>query len=93
MFWEVPFFPVTGTYTIYHIDKNREILQINNEIKNSTSSKYNYLSIPFNSTSIKFRIGNLSLDDAGYYTGGPGQNILCFECGVVLIVYGTDLFP
>lgn len=52
MFWEVPFFPVTGTYTIYHIDKNREILQINNEIKNSTSSKYNYLSIPFNSTSI-----------------------------------------
>uniref|UniRef100_A0A8W8MYY8 Ig-like domain-containing protein n=1 Tax=Magallana gigas TaxID=29159 RepID=A0A8W8MYY8_MAGGI len=93
MFWEVPFFPVTGTYTIYHIDKNREILQINNEIKNSTSSKYNYLSIPFNSTSIKFRIGNLSLDDAGYYTGGPGQNILCFECGVVLIVYGKPLKP
>lgn len=84
---------MTGTYQIYNIDKNKTILNINKGTKNSTSSKYKYLSIPFNSTSIKFIIGNLSLDDAGYYTGGPGQNILCFECGVALIVYGIDLFP
>lgn len=90
IFWNVTFFPASGTYTIYHMDNNSEILKINNAIKYNTSSKYNYLSNPFNSTSIKFKISNLTLDDAGYYTGGTDLNTLCLECGVVLIVNGSD---
>lgn len=92
IFWNVPSFPRTGTYTINNRDKNNDILKIDDKIIYNTSSKYEYLSIPFNSTSIKFRISNLTLDDAGYYTGGADSRSQCLECSVVVIVHGKGTF-
>lgn len=94
IFWNINYFPQTGIYRVYHMDRNGgEIIVINWEIQYNTSSKYDYISKPYNSTIIKFRINNLTVDDAGYYTGGESKTSLCSGCGVVLIVYGRPTKP
>ena len=89
--WTTPFFPKTGDYTIYHINKaNRSIIQVTSKKVTPDIKKYEYLSQPLNSTNITFMIRNITLDDAGYYAGGPREEDAWSGGGVVLIVLGES---
>lgn len=52
------------------------------------SSKYEYLSKPYNSVDISFEIRNITLYDAGYYNSGVSTENAQSSGGVVLIVNG-----
>ena len=56
----------------------------------TNNNKYEYLSQPLNSTNITFMIRDITLDDAGYYAGGPKAEAASSGGGVVLIVLGES---
>ena len=89
--WTTPYFPQTGDYTIYHTNKaNRSIIQVTSKKVTPDIKKYEYLSQPLNSTNITFMIRDITLDDAGYYSGGPHTENAWSGGGVVLIVLGES---
>ena len=90
--WCATYFPQAGNYHIYYMGKQigdiREIIVFS---KNSTvtyESKYRYISQSDNSKNITFEIKNISLEDAGYYTGGTNKESV--GDGVYLIVLGMS---
>lgn len=56
--------------------------------EDSQSTKYTYITRPYDSTNITFEIRNITLDDAGYYNGGTLADAAWSGGGVVLIVSG-----
>lgn len=90
--WTAAYFPITGQYNVYYTYReHRTIFSI---ISNSgvwygeitMSTKYIYLTRPFNSTKIMFEIRDVTLDDAGYYNGGTEVGAAWSGGGVVLVV-------
>lgn len=68
--WDVSYFPLGG-YQIYHTVKNSNvILTVNHNGPRESDIKYQYLTRPYNSTNVMFEIKDVTLDDAGYYSGG-----------------------
>lgn len=55
------------------------------------STKYSYVTKPYNSTNIMFEIRDISRNDAGYYNGGVGADAARSSGGVVLIVLGKQI--
>nr|XP_034322748.1 carcinoembryonic antigen-related cell adhesion molecule 5 [Crassostrea gigas] len=89
--WTAPFFPVAGRYLVYHTYReNRTIFSVRSSGVSyggyNQSTKYTYLTRPFASTNIMFKIRNITLDDAGYYNGGSWAGSAWSGGGVVLIV-------
>lgn len=88
--WTAPFFPLAGHYFVYH--KNITIISISSSgVKyggDTMSTKYSYLTRPFTSTNIMFEIGDITVDDAGYYNGETSAAAALSGSGVVLIVSG-----
>lgn len=85
------FFPVSGQYKVYHsYGESKDIFNIGKSkvsYGNETiSTKYTYLTRPFNSTDIKFEVRDITLEDAGYYNDGAMAEAAYGEGGVVLIV-------
>lgn len=95
--WTAAFFPITGQYNVYHIYKvNQTIFQIEREGisygSHNVSNKYRYITRPYNSVNISFEIRHTTVDDAGYYAGGPTADSAWSGGGVVLIVSGKFFF-
>ena len=91
--WTAPFFPQAGDYNIYHTNEknnSKSIIQVTSDNVTTRVDKYEYLSQPFNSTDIMFMIRDITLDDAGYYTGGIKEEDARSGGGVVLIVFGES---
>lgn len=89
--WSIPYFPKSGGYTIFHMEKRiadfRRIIEFSSGNTSKTDrSKYRYISQSDNSTNISFEIKNISLEDAGYYTSGPSTGEVVN--GYYLIVVG-----
>uniref|UniRef100_K1QHH4 Ig-like domain-containing protein n=1 Tax=Magallana gigas TaxID=29159 RepID=K1QHH4_MAGGI len=89
--WTAAFFPITGQYNVYHTYKvNKTIFQLQNEGilygGHNVSNKYRYITRPYNSVNISFEIRHTTVDDAGYYAGGPTADSAWSGGGVVLIV-------
>ncbi|XP_052692711.1 uncharacterized protein LOC128170990 [Crassostrea angulata] len=89
--WTAPFFPVAGRYLVYHTYReNRTIFSVRSSGVSyggyNQSTKYTYLTRPFASTNIMFKIRDITLDDAGYYNGGSWAGAAWSGGGVVLIV-------
>uniref|UniRef100_A0A8W8MRY2 Ig-like domain-containing protein n=1 Tax=Magallana gigas TaxID=29159 RepID=A0A8W8MRY2_MAGGI len=96
--WTALFFPLAGQYFAYHTYReNRTIFSVrSNGVRYgiyNQSTKYTYLTRPFNSTNIMFEIKDITLDDAGYYNGGTGAGAAWSGGGVVLIVKGKPSKP
>ena len=88
--WSTAYFPKAGTYEIYHSNANvpRMIIRVSStRVHVFNTQKYKYTSLP-NSTNISFEIMNITLGDAGYYTGGKQLNDACSGGGIVVIVLG-----
>uniref|UniRef100_A0A8W8P403 Ig-like domain-containing protein n=1 Tax=Magallana gigas TaxID=29159 RepID=A0A8W8P403_MAGGI len=95
LLWTAPFFPAIQ-YNVYHTYReNKTIFSISsNGVSyggNNQSTKYTYLSRPYNSTNITFAIRDITLDDAGYYNGGTSSEDA--GGGVVLIVSDKPSTP
>lgn len=91
------FFPITGQYNVYHTYKvNKTIFQLQNEGilygGHNVSNKYRYITRPCNSVNISFEIIHTTVDDAGYYAGGPTADSAWSGGGVVLLVSGKFFF-
>lgn len=91
--WTAAYFPNAGQYDVYHTyKKNRTLLSIRSSGvsygEDSQSTKYTYITRPYDSTNITFEIRNITLDDAGYYNGGTLADAAWSGGGVVLIVSG-----
>uniref|UniRef100_A0A8W8MZ96 Ig-like domain-containing protein n=1 Tax=Magallana gigas TaxID=29159 RepID=A0A8W8MZ96_MAGGI len=89
--WNASFFPLAGQYNVYHTySENRTIFSVrSNGVSyggNDQSTKYTYLTRPYNSINIMFAIRDITLDDAGYYRGGSWAGAAWSGGGVVLIV-------
>uniref|UniRef100_A0A8W8P3S2 Uncharacterized protein n=1 Tax=Magallana gigas TaxID=29159 RepID=A0A8W8P3S2_MAGGI len=96
--WTAAFFPITGQYNVYHTYKvNKTIFQLQNEGilygGHNVSNKYRYITRPYNSVNISFEIRHTTVDDAGYYAGGPTADSAWSGGGVVLIVFGKPMRP
>lgn len=92
--WTAPYFPRAGTYVIYHRNTNVTSIIIrvsSTKVHVPNEQKYKYTSLP-NSTSISFEIMNITLGDAGYYTGGEKLDAACSGGGIVVIVLGKLCF-
>lgn len=90
--WVAPFFPSAQGYTIFHTNNTIQgILKIDGTYRQGQSTKYEYLTEPYNSTNITFEIENVTLGDAGYYNGGAKADEATACGGVVLIVYGESI--
>nr|XP_022305641.1 uncharacterized protein LOC111112441 isoform X3 [Crassostrea virginica] len=94
--WSIPYFPKSGGYTIFHMEKRiadfRRIIEFSSGNTSKTDrSKYRYISQSDNSTNISFEIKNISLEDAGYYTSGPSTGEVVN--GYYLIVVGNPSTP
>lgn len=89
--WTASYFPLTGLYNVYHTYReNRTILSISSSgVSYNQSTKYTYLTRPYNTTNIMFAIRDITLDDAGYYNGGEWTGAAWSGGGVVLIVKGN----
>lgn len=88
--WSTAYFPIAGAYEIYHRSANvtRRIIEVTStHVHVRNTQKYKYTSQP-NSTSISFEIMNITLGDAGYYTGGEKSDAACSGGGIVVIVLG-----
>lgn len=95
--WTAAFFPITGQYNVYHTYKvNKTIFQLQNEGilygGHNVSNKYRYITRPYNSVNISFEIRDTTVDDAGYYAGGPTADSAWSGGEVVLIVSGKLFF-
>ena len=91
--WTAPFFPRAGDYNIYHTNEennSKSIIQVTSDNVTTRIDKYEYLSKPLNSTDIMFMIRNITLDDAGFYSGGPNAEKAWSGGGVVVIVFGES---
>nr|XP_034315742.1 uncharacterized protein LOC117685460 [Crassostrea gigas] len=91
--WTAAFFPITGQYNVYHTYKvNKTIFQLQNEGilygGHNVSNKYRYITRPYSSVNISFEIRHTTVDDAGYYAGGPTADSEWSGGGVLLIVSG-----
>lgn len=96
--WTAPFFPTAGQYNVYHTCReNRNLFSISSSGVSyggdAVSTKFTYLTRPFDSKTITFEIKGITLDDAGYYNGGPLVKVACSGGGVVLIVSGRFYLP
>lgn len=91
--WVAPFFPSAQGYTIFHTINTTQgiLLKIDGTYRQGQSTKYEYLTEPYNSTNITFEIKNVTLKDAGYYNGGTQKDDAMSCGGVVLIVYGESI--
>uniref|UniRef100_A0A8W8MYZ4 Elongator complex protein 5 n=1 Tax=Magallana gigas TaxID=29159 RepID=A0A8W8MYZ4_MAGGI len=95
--WTTPFFPVAGQYNVYHTYReNTTIFSISSNGvsygENNQSTKYTYLTRPFDSTNIMFEIRDITLDDAGYYNGGTSVKAAYSGEDVVLLVSGKIFY-
>lgn len=95
--WTAAFFPITGQYNVYHTYKvKKTIFQLQNGGilygGHNVSNKYRYITRPYNSVNISFEIIHTTVDDAGYYAGGPTADSAWSGGGVVLIVSGQLFF-
>ena len=91
--WTAPFFPRAGTYIIYHSNEENKsipIIRVKSNEVTIQNKMYEYLSQPLTSTNITFMIRNITLEDAGYYTGGTVAADASSGGGVVLIVLGES---
>lgn len=91
--WTAAFFPKTGQYNVYYTYKvNKTIFRIEREGisygSHNVSNKFRYITRPYNSVNISFEIRYTTVDDAGYYAGGPTADSAWSGGGVVLIVSG-----
>eukprot|EP00105_Crassostrea_gigas_P020958 XP_011439895.1 PREDICTED: uncharacterized protein LOC105337033 [Crassostrea gigas] len=91
--WTASFFPKAGQYNVYHTYReNRTIFDVRSngvrygENINNNSTKYTYLTRPYNSTNVMFEIRDITLDNAGYYNGGTTTGAAWTGGGVVLVV-------
>ena len=90
--WTAAYFPSAGQYNAYHTYReNRTIFGVSSSRVSyggyNQSTKYTYLTRPYNSTNIMFEIRDITLDDAGYYNGGSNDEAAWSGGGVVLIVH------
>ncbi|XP_052692708.1 uncharacterized protein LOC128170987 [Crassostrea angulata] len=96
--WTASFFPLAGLYNVYHTyGKNKTVFSVRSSGVsyggNNQSTKYTYLTRPYNSTNIMFEIRDITLDDAGYYNGGTSAGAAWSGGGVVLIVSNRSSKP
>ncbi|XP_062602467.1 uncharacterized protein LOC134264193 [Saccostrea cucullata] len=90
--WTAAFFPHSGVYTIVHEHNGSKsnIIRVNKNGPAPSSQKYVYHSRPLDSTNILFKVRNITVGDAGFYTADEwsGDGV-----GVVLVVLEKPTKP
>ncbi|XP_062606257.1 carcinoembryonic antigen-related cell adhesion molecule 5-like isoform X2 [Saccostrea cucullata] len=59
--------------------------------KDPSTEKYVYHTRPLDSVNIQFEVKNITVQDAGYYAGGPSKADALTGEGVVLVVFGKPV--
>lgn len=83
-------------HNIYHtLREKRVIIQVDTSgviyEGSNHSSKYTMLKVPPMSACISFKIMNITLEDAGFYSVGTTHDDISLDRGVFLIVTGNHL--
>lgn len=83
-------------YNIYYtLRETRVIIQVDTSgviyEGSNHSSKYTMLTVPPMSACISFKIMNITLEDAGFYSVGTTDDDISLDRGVFLIVTGNHL--
>lgn len=86
----------TPGYNIYYtLRETRVIIQVDTSgviyEGSNHSSKYTMLKVPPMSACISFKIMNITLEDAGFYSVGTTDDDISLDHGVFLIVTGNHL--